>query len=208
MAMISFGSALLAQSKMIKLFNRLSKVDKQEFVITKKGKGFVADAGTGPVKVTVDDVNGFLEIVDNGTGGGSVKYQLAIFKDDKGKEVLAVNHYYFGDMTSTGALKFFRVSTKLVNVTDDKSVVSDWTVFTDKAIEDAGDFSDKIADVPPYTYYELPRKGKTIILHYGINGVDIDCSNNDEAACALKKKFKPVSMYWHKENGGYFSLKP
>ncbi len=208
--MIAFAtsSCSLAQSKLINYFKMLPKAQQHDFTITKKGSGYVADAGTGEVPVTIDEANGFMEIIDNGTGGGTANLQLAIFKDNKGEETVAVNYYGSGDGIHDAALNFFHKENKLMDVTYDKSVVEDWTVFESKAMEDAGDFSAWTENSPPYTYYKLPRKGTTITLHYGINKVDYDCEgNSNQEACALKKKFKPVSMYWHKD-GGYFSLNP
>ncbi len=209
MIALATSSCSLAQSKLINYFKKLPKAQQHHYTITKKGSSYVADAGTGDVPVTIDEANGYLEFTDNGTGGGNTKFQMAIFKDANGGEVLAVSCYGYGDMINNNGLNFFRASTTLTDITYDKSVIDDWTVFTDKAVEDAGDFSSWTKDVPPYEYFELPRKGTTITLHYGINGVDHDCElNQNPEACALKKKFKPVSMYWHKENGGYFSLNP
>lgn len=195
-----------AQSKLVNYFKKLPKEMQQGFTITKNGNGFSADAGTGPCKLTLDEANGFLEIIDDGTGGGTTTYQIAIFKKASGKEIVAVNFYGCCDVRENGTLALYNGS-DMQEVT--KELIDDITKFEYEAIKDVGDeLNQYFGDRGPYTYFVLPQKGTTIMLYYGANGLDKACDDNDKKACAIKKKLHAVPMYWRKEAGdnSFFSV--
>jgi hypothetical protein len=208
-----FGFLLLnlscfGQSKLINYFNQLSSEYKHGYVITKKGETYFADAGTGPCKVLVDNKNGFLEIKDQGTGGGTFVMQIAIFKNAKKEDVIAVNNYAFEDlkqgMVSDGNLVFFKAGKQLVDVT--KEVLPDMTTAEDQAYNGQADAIMKDYKDGMFEYFELPRSGTTIRFHLGTNALNQACASEDQQACIIQQQLQVVNLYWHKDVG-YLSLK-
>lgn len=195
------------QSKLVNYFNQLSSEYKHGYVITKKGESYFADAGTGPCKVLVDNKNGFLEIKDAGTGGGTFVFQLAIFKNAKKQEILAVNVFAYEDMEQGmiegGNIRFFSVGKQLIDVT--KDILPDMTTVEDKAYNGQTDAIMKQYKEGLYEYFELPRVGTTVTFHFGSNSLNQACANNDEQACNIKKSLQVVNLFWHKDTG-YLNL--
>jgi hypothetical protein len=200
-------SNIFAQSKLIKYFNQLPKEMQMDYKIVKKGNAYAVESDERYSQIIIDDANGFLEFDDSGTGGGSIKFQLAIFKKASGKEIVAVNYYSYGDVRENGTLKLYDASNGMQDVTAE--LISDITVFEYEATKDIGtELSEWLGDRGGYTYFELPRKGTTIMMHYGTPMLDAACDNDDKKACAFKKRFHVVPMYWRKEAGdnSFFSV--
>jgi hypothetical protein len=197
----------ISQSKLINYFNKLPKEHKHDFVISKKGETYTAEAGTGPCKVLVDDKNGFLEIKDSGTGGGILVYQLAIFKNAKKQDVLAVNYYAYEDlehgMIEGGNIHFFSVGKQLVDIT--KDILPDMTTVEDKAYNGQSNAIMNLYKEGFYEYFELPRVGTTLKFYFGSNSLNQACENKDEQACNIKKSLQVVELFWHRDTG-YLSL--
>lgn len=196
-----------AQSKLVNYFNLLPKEHQHGYTISKKGKTYVADAGTGAVQVVVDDANGFLEIKDSGTGGGTFVFQLAIFKNAKKEDLIGVNYFSYEDlnqgMITGGNLFFFGGEKKLSDVT--KDVLPDMTTAEDKAYNGHSDVIFETYKEGVYEYFELPRNGTTVQFHFGSNSLNQACANNDEQACSIQKSLVIVDLYWHKDPG-YLNL--
>jgi hypothetical protein len=198
---------LNAQSKLIGYFNKLPKEHKHEFKITKKGNNYTANAGTGDVRVLLDEANGFMQIKDNGTGGGTFVYEIAIFKTKKGKDIVAVNQYAYEDagVHSGGNIVFFYASS-MIDVT--KEILPDLTVVQDETCKTANAADLETYSNMPYIYFALPQKGTVVKFNYSTNALDAACREGDKKALALKKQIKPALLYWHKDDGEvvYLSL--
>jgi hypothetical protein len=202
----SFNS-LKAQSKLIGYFNKLPKAHKHEFVITKNANTYTANAGTGAVNVLLDEANGFMQIKDNGTGGGTMVYEMAIFKTQKGKDIVAVNQYVYEDagVHSGGNIVFFNASS-MKDIT--KEILPDLTVVQDETYKTVNASDLEKYSNSPYIYFELPKKGTVVKFNYSTNTLDAASREGDEKAQSLKNQIKPALLYWHKDNGEvvYLSL--
>jgi hypothetical protein len=196
--LISF-IALHAQSKLVGYFNKLPKAHKHNFKITKKGNSYTANVGTEDVKVLLDEANGFMQIKDNGTGGGTMVYEMAIFKTQKAKDIVVVNQYAYEDagVHSGGNIVFFTVS-NMKDVT--KEILPDLTVVQDETCKAVNSADLETYSNMPYTYFELPKKGTVVKFNYSTNSLDAACREGDKKALVVKKQIKPVLLYWHKDN--------
>jgi hypothetical protein len=197
-----------AQSKLIRYFNKLPKVHKHEYVLAKKGKNYTADAGTGAVTVLLDEANGYMQIKDNGTGGGTFVYEIVIFKTKKGKDIVAVNSYSYegnGERYSSGSISFFDAK-NMADIT--QQILPDMTVVQDETYKNVDAKELETYSDLPYIYFELPKKGTIVKFNYGTFTLDAACNDGDKKAIALKNKIKPALLYWHKDNGEivYLSL--
>lgn len=196
-----------AQSKLINYFNKLPKEYQYGYVITKMGESYTADAGTGSCPVLVDNANGFLEIRDSGTGGGTFVFQLALFTNSRKEAFIAVNYFGYEDldqgMVDGGNIHFFFCGKKLSEMT--KDILPDMTTVEDKAYNGNATTIFESYKEGVYEYFELPRNGTTVKFHFGTNSLNHSCEDNDEKACQIKNSLQVVELYWHKETG-YLSL--
>jgi hypothetical protein len=202
---VCLSLAALAQAKIVKYFDKLPTENKHGYAITYKVGKYKVEADNY-CAIVVDDKNGYLQITDDGTGGGTFVLELAIFKTAKGEDILAVNNYsYSGDGREEGAIKFFDVANKMAAMT--------MSVWPDIGyIEDLLHNGVNKADIAPfekseYIYCTLPRVGTTITMHLGYKTLDYACDQDkDKNACALKQKITPSKLVWNKKTS-FFDLK-
>lgn len=205
--LLSFTSiSLYAQSKMVKYFNMLPSDKRHNVKVTEKGGKFKTDIET-PNSIVVDDKNGFLQIVDDGTGGGKLTYQLAMFKDATGKVVLGFNTFGFdGVMYDNVNLTFYEPDNKMTDVTKKvfgvKIEDSDYQKAPYKGTAKLRDFVSK-ENSTEYTYYNLPRQGLEIKVFHGYVALDNACKfERNKEACYFLEQFRPfVTVKWDKAKG-------
>jgi hypothetical protein len=156
----------------------------------------------------VDDANGFMEITDSGTGGGTAVFQLAIFKNSKNEDFIGVSSYSYEEnkedgLITDGNLTFYFCGKKLSDMT--KDVLPDMTIVEDKAYNGNSNTIMESYKEGIYEYFDLPQKGTTITFHFGTKQLNLACRENDEKACEIKKSIQVVELYW-KRDVGYFSI--
>ncbi|MFC4262792.1 hypothetical protein ACFOWM_07890 [Ferruginibacter yonginensis] len=183
-----------AQPLLIKYFHKLPTSDRQGFSIVKKGSTYSAYSSTGTCRLQLMETNGYLEIVDSGTGGGTLHYQLALFKNNKGYTI-AVNYYTQGDVNENGTIHFYD-GNNMNNITS--KVVPSITALVQKTQANitANEMAEFTGD-KPYYYFTLPIKGTTVIFNYGTNLLDIECNTGNQKACTIKKQLQPALLNWH-----------
>jgi hypothetical protein len=199
---VMIASATMAQAKIVKYFQKLSKENKHHYGIAYASGKYKVQADT-ECSIIVDEKNGYLQIFDNGTGGGNFVLELAIFKTETNKEILAVNTYaYSGDGRESGSISFFDVADKMADIT--------MSVWPDMGyVEDLLHNGVTKADIEAYadteyTYSVLPRAGITITMHLGYKRLDFACNDEkDKKACALQKKITPSKLVWNRKTASF-----
>ncbi len=185
-----------AQSKMASYFKKVDEERKGGITLTVKAGKATAESGTGKCKVILDEKNGYLQIIDDGTGGGTYTVELAIFKDVKGKAYLVANSYVkSGDGIETKGMSFYDAATMkdaTMQMWPDVGYVEDLLTngITKQDIEAYASTE--------YAHCTLPKNGTTIMYQIGFTALDQACNNNDAEAIALRKKLKPVKFVWNK----------
>jgi hypothetical protein len=174
--------------------------------VTEKNGKFKTDIET-PNSIVVDDKNGFLQIVDDGTGGGKLTYQLAMFKDVAGKVVLGFSRFGFdGVMYDNIDLTFYQPDNKMINVTAKVFGVeianSDYQKAPYEGSAKLSDFVRK-ENSTEYTYYDLPRQGLEIKVFHGYVSLDNACKfERNKEACYFLAQYRPfVTVKWDKAKG-------
>ncbi|MFC4262786.1 hypothetical protein ACFOWM_07860 [Ferruginibacter yonginensis] len=186
-----------AQAKIVQYFKKLPAEQQHGYKINFKNNQYnvVAD---NQCSITVDEKNGYLKIIDDGTGGGTFVLELAIFKKENKTDILAVNTYaYSGDGKEGGSIAFFDVAQNMTDVS-----MSVWPDFG--YIEDLLTNGVTKKDIEPYasteyTYAQLPQQGTTILFNIGFKSLDAACSEGNKKACTLQKKLQPVKLLWDKK---------
>lgn len=196
-AVALIASSALAQAKIVKYFQKLSKEDQHGYTIKHKAGVYTVEADT-ECSITVDEKNGYLKIFDSGTGGGNFELELAIFKTVDNKDILAVNTYsYDADVRESGNIKFLDVAKNMADITmsvwPDMGKIED-LLPTGVTKEDIGAYTETA-----YTYSVLPKVGTTIKFYLGFKQLDQLCNEKDESAIALRKKLTPSKLVWNKK---------
>jgi hypothetical protein len=199
-------TSAFAQNKMVDFFKMLPKEDQLGLSIVQKGGKYIVlnDVET-PCKLTIDDKNGFLEIIDNGTGGGTNTLQIAQFKDAKGKTILAYSSYNFDGSYHDTKSAFYDTSKKM----EIANYVFDFDM-PEGAFqkEDLSTTEEEKYAHQQYVYYELPRQGLILKMHFGYSQADNDCQTGDKDACKFKAKFVPYLQFkWNKATGTFEQVK-
>jgi hypothetical protein len=190
-----------AQSKMVGYFNKLSAERKGGITIKVKAGKATAESGTGKCKVTLDEKNGYLQIIDDGTGGGVYTVELAVFKTLKGKTyVVANSNVKSGEGNESKGMDFFDA------VTMKDATYEIWPDISN--VEDVLTNGVSKEDIEKYASTEyalctLPKNGTTITYQVGFTALDQACNDNDVDAIALRKKLKSVKLIWNKKAGSF-----
>jgi hypothetical protein len=195
---IAFSITVMAQAKIVKYFQKLKKENKHGYSITYTAGKYKVEADT-KCSIKVDEKNGYLQIFDSGTGGGNFVFEMAIFKTETNKEILAVNTYaYSGDGRESGSIAFFDVANKMADIT--MSVWPDIGYIEDLLHNGVTKDDIKLYADTEYGYSELPKVGTTIIFHLGFKKLDYLCEiDKDKKACELQKKITPSKLVWNKK---------
>lgn len=196
---VFYSLASNAQTKLVKYFNKLSTEQKHGITLTEKAGKVIAESGTGACTVIHDAANGYLKITDDGTGGGSLYFEMAIFKDAKGKEYLVTTAYTKSDVNEGLGNHFYN----LPSMTEASSLWPDIGNIEDLlpngvTKEDIAPYADS-----EYSYFTLPRKGTDLFMNIGFNKLDQKVDEADAAAKTLRKKLKPVKFKWNKTNASF-----
>jgi hypothetical protein len=187
----------MAQSKIVKYFNKLSAENKHGYGINFKGGKYKVVSDT-ECSIIVDDKNGYLQLNDNGTGGGNFVLEMAIFKTAKGVDVVAVNTYsYSGDGRESGAVSFFDAANNMADIT--MSVWPDIGYIEDLLPKGVSKIDIEVYKESEYTYCILPKVGTTITMQLGFKKLDSECTNNNKKAIALRKKLVASKLVWNKQ---------
>ncbi len=165
------------------------------------------------IKPVVDIINGYIEIYDEGTGGGTVKLQVVLYRKKDGSALIAVSKTEAeGGVFINSVVKFFEYKNKK------------WIDVTYKVIPELSysDFLKKGFDMPdfPEDYYEmsaisynLPQHGTTIEVSLNAGGLYSICSGDFDALPADKKLVcdfinnlikQPIKLTWDKTNRKFY----
>lgn len=120
----------------------------------------------------VDLRNGFLEILDEGTGGGVVSQQLALYLDGEGNQYVGMTQKEFDGIFTRAISSFFGYSEKQNLFVDASQRIPDLRY--DDFLVDGSAFSFENINVNSleelvYIYIEYPRQGTTAMASIDIS---------------------------------------
>lgn len=187
--LLFFTSISFGQNKLINFFNALPEGSRNGIEIKKvNGKWMAHSQETEqnlPVKLNTTGT--YLQIVDNGTGGGTTTFQLKIFKDNKGTEFIANNKSWTDGVMGEGGFSF----TYVQNGEDATLAVFPDLPETEffKNYQTKEGFEEYFTK--EYTLGNIPELGNTIELMQGYAGINAACMEDDKKGCGQKSKLKP-----------------
>lgn len=157
-------------------------------------------------EAVVDVPNGFIELEDDGTGGGTYRRQVVLFRMEDSKAVIGVNELIHDGVTLSHNYAFYR---------DQNGRLEDWTERTMPAISgfdflpsDYAEESDIVAQALD-VYFELPRKGTKLTCKVWtgkkVYFCQEDANEEDQIACAvinrvIRESFK---LDWNRQEGRF-----
>jgi hypothetical protein len=180
-------------------------LDDMQFVFTKKGNSWKTTSPITDVELecTVDLANGYLEVTDQGTGGGSLIQEVALFISGKGESFIGVSITTFDGARCISSCNFYRWNGKGWY---DATVLPYLPLnqffkpgFDLSAVKDRVSLS-----------YKLPRNGTTVIAKLDVSGLQMAESGfmgavPDEIQNAKRALsnivYKSVELLWNMDEG-------
>lgn len=175
-------------------------------LVQKNGKWFSKSASTEePIEAVVDQKNGFIEIVDPGTGGGDITVRFVLFRLESGAPVLGITHDFFDGTGINQQYYFLRP--------EDKEQF-DWTEHTMPIItgfdflpENNAEEPDIVEKLLPVSI-ELPHYGTTVKIKVftGLEAIYCNGSENEYSDyCGLFNNLtrREFSLKWNKKEGRF-----
>ncbi len=164
------------------------------------------------IKAKVDIINGYIEIVDEGTGGGTTKLQLVLYRKKDGSALIAVSKFTSDGIFIEKEVKFLEYKNNLwLDVQYQVLPKMDLTRFMNADYE--------MPDFPENYYemfeakYDLPQYGTTIEVHLIVGGLSLICDGTMETLSADKKlvcdfleniENPKIKLYWDKTKGKFY----
>lgn len=164
-----------------------------------------ANSTEEPFEAVVDLKNGFIEIVDSGTGGGDWTYRVVLFRTAKDEPVIGITHTFFDGAGIQHSYYFLRPE-------DPKQL--DWTQHTIPSVsgfdflpDDNAEEEAIVEKLLPVTL-ELPRYGTSVKAHVYTGLEYIYCRGDENEYtdyCGLFRqvKRKELMLKWNKEKGQF-----
>jgi len=158
-----------------------------------------------PIEATVDIKNGFIEIVDPGTGGGDWTFRVVLFRMANGAPVLGITHTFFDGAGLLHAHYFLRPE-------DPRQL--DWTKYTIKSLSgfdflplDNAEEEHIVNKLLPVSL-ELPRYGTSAkaTVYTGLENIYCRGDDNEYSDyCILFRQVqrKEIIFKWNKDLGKF-----
>lgn len=156
-----------------------------------------------PIAAVVDIKNGFIEIMDQGTGGGDWTYRMALFRMADGQPVIGITNTYFDGAGLDQKYYFLR---------PENAQKLDWTKETIREITgfdflplDNAEEEDIVKKLLPVSL-ELPRQGTSVkaVVYTGLEQIYCRGDENEYSDyCVLFRQVqrKEIVLKWNKEKG-------
>ena len=162
---------------------------------------------------TVDIINGYIEIIDEGTGGGTTKLQVVLFRKKDGSALIAISKYTNdGGMYIESRINFMEYKNEeWIDVTYDIQPSITCNNFVNQGF-DMPDFPEDFHEMFGIVY-NLPQYGTTIEISLIVGGLTLICDGTMESLPADKKlvcdfidntKKTPIKLYWDKPNRKFY----
>lgn len=189
------------------------KLIKTYFPLTRKGDAWVTKSTAGwELSATVDILNGYIHIADEGTGGGTIDLQFVLFKTADRKPLIALCETDMDGIGVTHGLRFFLrrggawtdvTKTVLPPISIRDFIDQDWLQANRSKVDS---LLESIGEKYSGFHFELPRHGTTIKVHaklsmlvsicpmLGVDAVDdLDCQ-----ALSERKARDVIALKWNR----------
>jgi hypothetical protein len=199
-----------AQTGVVDYFRLLSDDDRRGYTLKQKNE--TTWVAISPLEeqlnIVVDRKNGFIEIVDEGTGGGTSILRVVLYRKADKSAIIAVSFETFDGMAETFELKFMTYQDKI------------WRDITAQVMPKISyrDFLKNPAEAEKFRFLEtrtpvmlkLPQFGTAAKASLGLSfcaGCEnwYDLSDAEKSRCKEfpKKVYQSIELVWDKNVGKY-----
>ncbi len=174
-------------------------------IFYKDNKWYTNSCAEYEIEILVDIKNGYIEINDEGTGGGRTTVKTVLFRKTDGSGLIGIS-YHFYDGFADSDIKFLEYKN------------NEWVFVTNEVLPEityrnfmSDDYELPYFEFPPFSiYYDLPQFGSSIkltifydILKMQCDGEFMEVSKEEkEIACNFVKNIKNenLTLIWDKQN--------
>jgi hypothetical protein len=211
-ALILFSTSSIAQNKnVIDYYKTLPDSLKKGYNLSfSNNKWMSSSCADYEIFPTVDIKNGYIEIYDEGTGGGISVLKVVLYRKANSKGLIGVS-YYQGDFIDADCSIYF------LEYNNDKWEIANNKILPDISYKNFMNSKYKLSKnlLGKFSiYYNLPQHGPTITLNLKYNLIRMFCegafSNTSEKekleSCKFIENIKTDSLqlFWDKKNTKFF----
>lgn len=189
-----------AQRSVVTAYRELQKIDESIalYPLTQKGEDWkTMSVAEYELNAKVDTKNGYIEIQDEGTGGGTLTTQVVLYRKADGNELVVFNRRTFDGVSTDTEIAMYESDGK------------NWTALDPKMILPLVQISDFLskptdnrrADAYLDVYYVFPQYGTTAKMLLETSQLDYSCGEGDaDAPCELldQIKYHSIELKWDK----------
>jgi len=148
-----------------------------DYPLRKSGEKWLTNSSAEyEIEATVDLKNGYIEIEDEGTGGGTITLQVVLFRMADGNPMLAINETFFDGLGMSSNYHFLH---------PEDQQQYDWTEHTlpvmtpfDFLSEDAASLDPALLEEAMPVNLKQPQHGTTLSVHLDRSKKPLYCSEN------------------------------
>jgi len=212
--LVIFGINSFAQQLTIfDYFEKLYEDDKISYKIENIEGEWISQSNAGyEIKATVDIINGYIEIIDEGTGGGNVKLQVVLYRKKDGSALIAVSEFIYDGIFLEQEIEFYEYNKELcLNVK--KKVLPNIELANFLSVDySMSDFSEDYNEMFAINY-DLPQYGTTIEVSFDEGGLQFICDGtmetnleNQKLVCDFLGNIENyrLKLYWDKIKGKFY----
>lgn len=200
--------SLFAQRNVLEAYRALQKYNStiEYYKLEKKSDGWITSSSAEyEIPVTVDYKNGYIEIEDEGTGGGTITVQVVLFRTVDGRELVGISESMFDGMSINGDFEFWKSSSSgWKNVTNEVMPSYNYVDFT---YAELGDTDDNYETEMDYSI-KLPQHGTTVelrLLEHPLKVKEQLCKDEPASDCGLNEimlnqRYQYMELTWDKAN--------
>lgn len=185
-----------AKSGILQYYSELRETGsaKLEYKIENRNGRWVVKASAWDeyLPVEVDERNGYLKIVDEGTGGGAEEIQVVLWRLENGDPLIGISQSIFDDgAPATHTLLFFRKRKgNWLDVTD--SVFEPVRPRDFIMVAETPEDRMSLTTVGARVYYELPKTGTTIGAYLALRTemINMVCEDSDMISVSEPEMYK------------------
>ena len=166
-----------AQNNVLYYYQNLETSFTADYPLTPKGEQWVSySSAEYEIDVVVDTKNGYIEIEDEGTGGGLLRLQFVMFRLDGGQPMIAINETFFDGLGIQSRYAFLH---------PENDLKYDWTAETidlptplDFMTKEGGNYDLNLLKEAIPVYFELPRYGTDLVVKADVSKKQLYCGEN------------------------------
>lgn len=204
----SEGAATTGRMNVVDYYRSLEPPYDPGYPLKQSGDQWLTESLTGdPLEAVVDRSNGYIEIVDEGTGGGRHSVQVVLFRLAEGQPMIACTQTHFDGVFTTQDVFFLR---------PEHPSQYDWTEHTLGVITAYDFLASDYAGEPQLleqalpVVIDLPQHGTTLTARLITDQRYLYCEKEDpspaeqEACLAFDKVEKTsISLTWNRATGQF-----